>query len=103
VAEDSFQMKAVESDRLGKHWTPANKSPQEGGVSKGSSMRKRSLPFRLALLLTVVASLLSPLQAEEWSFVARLNRALDDIVPLDAKVEKLAGSFGFLEGPVWVR
>ena len=66
-------------------------------------MRKRSLRFHLVLLSTVVASLLSPLQAEDWNFVARLNRALDDIVPLDAKVEKLDGSFGFLEGPVWVR
>jgi len=42
-------------------------------------------------------------QAQDWSFVARLNRALDDIVAPDAKVEKVAESFGFLEGPVWVR
>jgi gluconolactonase len=42
-------------------------------------------------------------QAQDWNFVARLNPALDDIVGSDAKVEKLAESFGFLEGPVWVR
>ena len=66
-------------------------------------MRKRLFPFHLVILATVVTTFLSSLQAEDWSFVARLNRALDDIVPLDAKVEKLAGSFGFLEGPVWVR
>jgi gluconolactonase len=42
-------------------------------------------------------------RAEEYSFIARLNPALDEIVPMDAKVEKLADHFGFLEGPVWVR
>lgn len=41
--------------------------------------------------------------AQDWSLVARLNPALDEIVPADAKVEKLADNFGFLEGPVWVR
>ncbi|OFW45003.1 MAG: hypothetical protein A3J28_06835 [Acidobacteria bacterium RIFCSPLOWO2_12_FULL_60_22] len=35
--------------------------------------------------------------------VIRLDPALDSIVPPDAKVEKVAGNFGFLEGPVWVR
>ncbi|MEP6571314.1 MAG: SMP-30/gluconolactonase/LRE family protein [Gemmatimonadota bacterium] len=35
--------------------------------------------------------------------IRRLDRGLDGIVPADAKIEKLAGGFQFLEGPVWVR
>ncbi len=41
--------------------------------------------------------------AQQSSPVARLDPALDDIVPANAKVEKVAGNFGFSEGPVWVR
>ena len=66
-------------------------------------MRKHSILFQLVMLSMIASTALATLRAEEWSFVARLNRALDDIIPGDAKVEKLAGSFGFLEGPVWVR
>src|ERR1051326_2940049 len=66
-------------------------------------MRKllRLLPALVGL--AILAFALLPVGAQDWSFVARLNRGLDDIIALDAKVEKLAGSFGFLEGPVWVR
>jgi gluconolactonase len=35
--------------------------------------------------------------------VTRLDPAIDRIVPPNARIEKLAGGFGFLEGPVWVR
>ena len=35
--------------------------------------------------------------------IERLDPALDQVVPAGAKVEKLAGGFQFLEGPVWVR
>jgi gluconolactonase len=35
--------------------------------------------------------------------VVRLDPALDDIVPLNAKLYKLADGFRFTEGPVWVR
>ncbi|MFN0179237.1 MAG: SMP-30/gluconolactonase/LRE family protein [Gemmatimonadales bacterium] len=34
--------------------------------------------------------------------VVRHDSALDAIVPRDAKLEKLAGGFEFIEGPVWV-
>lgn len=33
--------------------------------------------------------------------VARLDPALDHIVPRDARVEKIAGGFQFTEGPIW--
>jgi gluconolactonase len=35
--------------------------------------------------------------------VTRLDPALDDIVPKDARIEKLADGFLFAEGPVWVK
>jgi gluconolactonase len=35
--------------------------------------------------------------------IERLDPALDEIVPASARVEKLAGGFQFLEGPVWIR
>lgn len=53
-------------------------------------MRKRSMLFQLIIFLTVVAAALTTLQAEDWNFVARLNRALDDIVPIDAKITMFA-------------
>jgi gluconolactonase len=34
--------------------------------------------------------------------IVRKDPALDEIVPSDAKIEKLAGGFLFTEGPVWV-
>jgi gluconolactonase len=56
----------------------------------------------LVTLLLALGFALTITQAQNWNFVARLNPELDDIIPGDAKVEKLASSFGFLEGPVWV-
>jgi len=35
---------------------------------------------------------------QDWNFIVRLNPALDEIVPADAKVEKLAENFGFSRG-----
>lgn len=34
--------------------------------------------------------------------ITRKDAALDEIVPQDAKIEKLAGGFLFTEGPIWV-
>jgi gluconolactonase len=34
--------------------------------------------------------------------VIRKDPAIDEIVPVDAKIEKLAGGFLFTEGPIWV-
>jgi gluconolactonase len=33
--------------------------------------------------------------------IARLDPALDELIPKDAKIEKLAGGFSFIEGPLW--
>ncbi|MCI0433694.1 MAG: SMP-30/gluconolactonase/LRE family protein [Gemmatimonadetes bacterium] len=35
--------------------------------------------------------------------VVRVDPALNDIVPADAQIERLATGFDFIEGPVWVR
>jgi gluconolactonase len=61
-------------------------------------MARRSL-----LVLSILAFVLTMAHGQDWNFIVRLNPALDEIVPADAKVEKLADNFGFLEGPVWIR
>jgi gluconolactonase len=55
----------------------------------------------IIILSFVVAA--ATTHAEEWGRVQRLVPALDAVVAADAKVEKLAGDFEFLEGPIWVR
>ncbi len=55
-----------------------------------------------ALLFSIFFPLLAA-HAQEWSLVVRLKPEMDAIVPAQAKLEKLAGDFGVLEGPVWVR
>jgi len=35
--------------------------------------------------------------------IERLDPALDEIVPANARIEKLAGGFTFTEGPVWMK
>ncbi|MCL4402786.1 MAG: SMP-30/gluconolactonase/LRE family protein [Acidobacteria bacterium] len=34
--------------------------------------------------------------------IARVDPAINQIVPASARIEKLAGGFGFTEGPVWI-
>jgi len=58
----------------------------------------RSLFFAAALLLAALR-----VQGQGANEVVRLDTALDQIISADTKVEKLAGDFGFVEGPVWVR
>ena len=69
-------------------------------------MRKLSIIRLAAITLSAIATVSATLppiaEAQEESPVIRLDSALDNIVPSGAKVEKLAGGFGFLEGPVWV-
>ena len=56
-----------------------------------------------SLLLAAFVALSLAAQEQPPNAVLRLDPALDTIVSPDAKVEKLAGGFLFLEGPVWVR
>ncbi len=39
--------------------------------------------------------------AQAIGSIARLDPALDAIVPRDAQIEKVGGGFAFIEGPVW--
>lgn len=59
--------------------------------------RKR-LWFAAAFLLVALQ-----VHAQGANEVVRLDPALDEIISVDTIVEKLAGDFGFVEGPVWVR
>ncbi len=55
--------------------------------------------LRLAVLLTMTATALSTVTAQE---IQRLDPALDQLVPANAKLEKVAGGFDkWSEGPVW--
>ena len=54
----------------------------------------------IIILLCAIGAVLASGQA---SPVVRLEPALDEIVPLDAKIDKVAGDLVHLEGPVWVR
>jgi gluconolactonase len=61
--------------------------------------------YILVAAFTQAAIMNLPRQAQEASrgTVARMDPELDKLVPPDAKVEKVHGDFGFIEGPVWVR
>jgi len=67
------------------------------------AVNKHSLRDIFLVLLAAATLLTIRTPAQDYSFIARLNPALDAIIPEDAKVEKVAENFGFLEGPVWVR
>ena len=58
-------------------------------------VRSATLDFYPAASATVVE--------DAGGHIERLDPGLDQIVPAGAKLEKLAGGFQFLEGPVWVR
>jgi gluconolactonase len=51
--------------------------------------------------LVIVAAIV--VASSIWGQVARVDPAIDQIVPASATVQKLAGGFTFTEGPVWVR
>ena len=44
----------------------------------------------------------TPVAASGAGTIERLDPAMDQLVPADAVIEKLADGFGFIEGPVWV-
>ena len=59
---------------------------------------------QLRILAAGIVVLLSGvwLCAQDAGQIVKLDPALDAIVPVGARVEKVADGFGFLEGPVWV-
>src|SRR5437879_2639767 len=58
---------------------------------------------RLALFtMAVVFGMGAKTQAQDSGEIVRLDPAADAMIPSDAKVEKVSGGFGFLEGPIWI-
>jgi gluconolactonase len=71
-----------------------------------NSLRSRKTAIKGAASIcfaAVLVLLAARLFGQAGGEIVRLDPKLDEIVPSDAKVEKLAGGFGFVEGPVWVR
>jgi len=62
-------------------------------------MKKKMLAFVAATVVLIAGA---RAHAQNFGEVVRVDPAADAIIPQDAKVEKLAGDSGFLEGPVWV-
>src|SRR6266536_3024661 len=67
---------------------------------------KKSILILAALLIAGCSTAPPPAPAPEKSAamignIVRLDPALDMLVPKDAQIEKLAGGFTFIEGPLW--
>ena len=55
------------------------------------------------LLVVVLAMGVLTGRSQSQTTIVKLDPALDEIVPANAEVEKIADGFGITEGPVWVR
>ena len=55
-----------------------------------------------SLLVSALPTCFALLNVAAADFDIRLEGEFRTIVPPDARVEKLAGGMGFIEGPVWV-
>src|SRR5512141_819892 len=67
-------------------------------------MTKPTLLFGAALLMAACSTAPPPPAAEKPAAIGsivRLDPAIDALVPKDAQIEKLAGGFTFIEGPLW--
>src|SRR3989454_4940813 len=53
--------------------------------------------------LIVIAGIGSGIAQAPADRVVKLDPALDALISVDAKIEKVASGFGFTEGPVWVQ
>lgn len=62
-------------------------------------MGKKIVGLFLAFAVLLAGAELS---AQNGGQIIRLDPALDALIPANAKIEKVADGFGFLEGPVWI-
>src|SRR5438445_10600531 len=53
--------------------------------------------------LIVIAGIGSGIAQAPADRVVKLDPALDALISVDARIEKVASGFGFTEGPVWVQ
>lgn len=56
-----------------------------------------------ALFAGQMALAQDPIKYEPLGSIERLDKAFDDLIPADSKIEKLAEDFEWAEGPVWNR
>jgi gluconolactonase len=56
-----------------------------------------------ATIATVAAAVSGSTSTAAGSRIERLDPAIDALIPRDARVERLAGGFDWVEGPVWRR
>ena len=70
-----------------------------------TTMRKTIVWALLFGAASVMALAVAPAQAQDAGVgkITQIDPALDKIVPIGAKVEKIRGDFRFIEGPVWSR
>ena len=67
-------------------------------------MKRMRLAGVLFVPLVVVAACgQDPPANPGFGFIERVDPRFDDLVPLDARIERLADGFVFIEGPVWIR
>jgi len=64
---------------------------------------KSRVPVTAGLIALFLAFLAMTAKSSDEPTVRRLDPALDKVLSLDAKVEKIADGFQFVEGPVWNR
>src|ERR1035441_5945588 len=69
------------------------------------SNMKSTLVLAVALLIMGCSSAPPPAPAPEKpaaiGTIVRLDPAIDELIPKDAQLEKLASGFTFVEGPIW--
>ena len=61
----------------------------------------RSVPSHL-LLASLLAGLTATPSAAQTKDLQPIQGTFEQLFPPDAKVEKIAGGFGFVEGPLWI-
>ncbi|MGH9462500.1 MAG: SMP-30/gluconolactonase/LRE family protein [Vicinamibacteria bacterium] len=66
-------------------------------------MKKVSSPLLLVMVILGSLPSVSLTAAEPAIEIVRLDPRFDEIVPRDAKIEKLADGFAWVEGPAWDR
>jgi gluconolactonase len=62
---------------------------------------KSKLLFAVALLTVACSTPPAPEKPAAVGSIVRLDPAFDALVPKEAQIEKLAGGFTFIEGPIW--
>src|ERR1017187_10939068 len=66
---------------------------------------KSTLALAVPLLIVGCSTAPPPATAPEKpaaiGTIVRLDPAIDELIPKDAQLEKLAGGFTFSEGPIW--